>query len=75
MTEEILKVLKNNVVSFNEHDVIFSGDGDLIDLANKLEEAINYTHCCTKLRDEYSKPELDKYKNIKVEQTKGKSDM
>jgi hypothetical protein len=27
------------------------------------------------LRDEYLQPELDKYKNIKVEQTKGRSDM
>lgn len=30
-------------------------------------EAINYTHCCTELCEEYLQPELDKYKNIKVE--------
>ena len=40
-----------------------------------LEKAINYTHCCEGLRDEYLQPELDKYKNIKIERTKGKSDM
>jgi len=39
------------------------------------DEAINYTHRCTELRDEYLQPELDKYKNIKIERTKGKSDM
>ena len=44
-------------------------------LASMLEKAINYTRCCTELRDEYLQPELDKYKNIKVEQTKGRSDM
>ena len=42
---------------------------------NNLKEAINYTHCCTELREEYLQPELDKYKNIKVERTKGRSDM
>ena len=40
-----------------------------------VKEAINYTHSCTELRDEYLQPELDKYKNIKIERTKGKSDM
>ena len=34
------------------------------------ELAINYTRCCMELRDEYLQPELDKYKNIKVEKTK-----
>ena len=34
---------------------------------NAINEAINYTPCCTELRDEYLQPELDKYKNIKVE--------
>ena len=34
---------------------------------NAINEAINYTRCCEKLRDEYLQPELDKYKNIKVE--------
>ena len=45
------------------------------DALRAVEEAINYTHCCTELRDEYLQPELDKYKNIKIERTKGKSDM
>ena len=31
------------------------------------KEDINYTHCCTELCEEYLQPELDKYKNIKVE--------
>ena len=47
MTEEIIKILKSNVVSFNDHDVIFAGDGDLTDLANKLKQAINFIPCCT----------------------------
>jgi len=38
-------------------------------------QAINYTLSCTELRDEYLQPELDKYKNIKVGLTTGKSDM
>ena len=37
------------------------------------DEAINYTHSCTELRDEYLQPELDKYRYIK-RITKGKSD-
>jgi hypothetical protein len=45
------------------------------DVIEATEQAINYTRCCTELRDEYLQPELDKYKNIKVEQTKGISDM
>ena len=39
------------------------------------KEAINYTRCCEELRDEYLQPELDKYKHITIERTKGKSDM
>ena len=39
-----------------------------------LNKAMDYIHCCTELRDEYLQPELDKYKNIRVERTKGKSD-
>ena len=38
-------------------------------------KAINYTPCCEELREDYLQPELDKYKNIKVERTKGRSDM
>ena len=44
-------------------------------IIDSINEAINYTHSCTELRDEYLQPELDKYKNIKIERTKGKSDM
>jgi len=44
-------------------------------LKKEQEKAITVTHCCAELRDEYLQPELDKYKNIKVERTKGKSDM
>jgi hypothetical protein len=50
MTNKIIEVLKKNVVSFNDHDVIFGGDGDLTDLANELEQAINYTRCSTQLK-------------------------
>jgi hypothetical protein len=52
MTNKIIEVLKKNVVSFNDHDVIFGGDGDLTDLANELEQAINYTRCSTQLPTE-----------------------
>jgi len=48
---------------------------NVAEFVSKYLEAINYTHCCTELRDEYLQPELDKYKNIKVERTTGKSDM
>ena len=50
-------------------------DSFLIAFDQASEKAINYTRCCTELRDNYLKTELDKYKNIKVERTKGKSDM
>lgn len=49
MTKQIIKILKEHVVSFKDHDVIFGGDGDLTDLANKLKEAINFIPCCTEL--------------------------
>lgn len=42
---------------------------------NRLKAAINYTRCCEELCEEYLQPELDKYKNIKVERTKGRSDI
>ena len=49
------------------------------DIVSKIEQAINYSQCCKsdgeQLHDEYLQPELDKYKNIKVERTTGKSDM
>jgi hypothetical protein len=48
---------------------------ELTNLVNKLKESISATRSCTELRGEYLQPELDKYKNIKVEQTKGISDM
>lgn len=51
-------------VSYKEH----------LEIVNKLKEAITFTQCCTELRDEYLQTELDKYKNIKVERAKGKSD-
>jgi len=44
-------------------------------IAKALVKNINYIPCCTELRDEYLQPELDKYKNIKIERTKGRSDM
>ena len=48
---------------------------ELTNLVNELKEAINYTRCCEELCEEYLQPELDKYKNIKVERTKGRSDI
>jgi hypothetical protein len=57
----------------NRHYVKHVTDAKMI--LNKEQEAINYTRCCMELRDEYLQPELDKYMNIKVERTTGKSDM
>jgi hypothetical protein len=61
----------------NQEDLILL-DSEIQNIENLIDKdlkAINYTRCCTELRDEYLQPELDKYKNIKVEQTKGRSDM
>jgi hypothetical protein len=42
-------------------------------------EAINYTHCCKSdsehLCDKYLKPELDKYKHLKIEIIRGINDI
>jgi len=51
------------------------GFDEAIDLLKNNERAINVIQCSTQLPDEYLQPELDKYKNIKVERTTGKSDM
>ena len=47
----------------------------MVMFAEKELAAINYTRCCEELCEEYLQPELDKYKNIKVERTKGRSDI
>jgi hypothetical protein len=44
-------------------------------IVSKMEEAINYKISCMDFPDKYLKPELNKYKNIKIERTKGKSDI
>jgi hypothetical protein len=62
-----------------EKDFLDNNQNFLQDLVDETEKAINFIQCCKsdseQLRDEYLQPELDKYKNIKVERTTGKSDM
>ena len=60
MTKEIIEILKKNVVSFNDHDVIFGGEGDLTDLANEIEEAINYSQCCVGEAEQLPSIRIDK---------------
>lgn len=77
-SEELQKGAKDYLKQLNELDLLTLTDvgSSLPDLAEcNQAEAINYTRCCTELRDDYLKTELDKYKNIKVERTKGKSNM
>ena len=74
--KEIIKQLESKVKNCHNTNTIFdTRNYVLLDDVRKTIAAINYTHCCTELRDEYLQPELDKYKNIKIERTKGKSDM
>ena len=42
----------------NRHYVKHTTDAKMI--LNKEQEAINYTHCCEELRDEYLQPELER---------------
>ena len=58
-----------------ENNDVNTATNRIMEFIRDENEAINYTHSCTELRDEYLQPELDKYKNIKIERTKGKSDM
>jgi hypothetical protein len=68
LTKELVKQMTGNEVEDPQ-------EGDYQIAYYYLSKAMDYTRCCTELRDEYLQPELDKYKNIKVEQTKGRSDM
>jgi hypothetical protein len=53
MNEEILKVLiKNRGIDLDGSWLMNAEYNDLQVLANKIEEAINYTHCCKELRDD-----------------------
>jgi hypothetical protein len=74
--EEITKAVKKELFKSFDKESIDMIDAFLIsECIRETLIAINYTHCCTELREEYLQPELDKYKNIKVERTKGRSDM
>ena len=57
----------------NRHYTKHTTDAKMI--LNREQEAINFIPCCKELLDKYLQSELNKYKNIKVERTKGKSDM
>lgn len=47
MKEAILKTLRNMVTEDREgNPILYAMDDDLKLLTNKLNEAINYTHCC-----------------------------
>lgn len=71
-----LQELRNEVLSLrNMGELTKQTESILLHKLNALQEAINYTHCCTELREEYLQPELDKYKNIEVERTRGISDI
>ena len=63
--------LRTNNMTIPSETLEFMKDSSL----KALDQAINYTRCCEELRDEYLQPELDKYKHITIERTKGKSDM
>ena len=73
---DVIKTLTGLIKDVDNNDIDSLKDLylELIYLRSELQ-AINYTHCCTELCEEYLQPELDKYKNIKVERTKGRSDV
>jgi hypothetical protein len=80
MTKEEKENLAHNNYPYGSEMPIGSRDRSLYEnkkesFLNGLKAAINYTHCCTELREEYLQPELDKYKNIEVERTRGISDI
>ena len=51
MQEKILKILTlERVIDSNSNFKINAEYGDLIELAKKIETAINYTQCCTELQ-------------------------
>lgn len=78
--DEILEmIVKHTVSSRIEQGTDLIHEVYVNDFVDELIEAINVIHCCKsdseQLRDEYLQPQLNKYKNIKVERTKGRSDM
>ena len=53
MKEIILNVLKKMRTDYGNNEmIIFAQDSDLQVVADELEVAINYTHCCTELKAE-----------------------
>ena len=72
---ENTKIIKRLIQHYIEGSELTQDEHFEVRSLEKQLAAINYTRCCTELRDEYLQPELDKYKNIKIERTKGKSDM
>ena len=48
-TPEILKIFTKH--GFNEYNCPFFKSEDIVNIANELEKAINYTHSCTELKD------------------------
>ena len=73
---DVIKTLTGLIKDVDNNDIDSLKDLylELIYLRSELQ-AINYTRCCEELCEEYLQPELDKYKNIKVERTKGRSDI
>lgn len=53
MNEIILQTLKKMRTDYGGNEmIIFAQDSDLQVVANEIEEAINYTRCCTTLNSE-----------------------
>ena len=74
----LIEEFKKNNVNYDTKPMVDYVDDSFTDVLKSVigvVKKLNYTHCCDELRDEYLQPELDKYKNIKVERTTGKSDM
>ena len=71
--------LRNAISYCIENNDANTATNRIMEFIRDEKEAINFIRCCKsdseQLCDEYLQPELDKYKNIKVERTTGKSDI
>jgi hypothetical protein len=76
--KELHRLTKELIKQITGKEVEDTQDADYQIYYYYLSKAMDYTRCCEsdseQLRDEYLQPELDKYRNIKVERTTGKSD-
>ncbi len=57
MNEIILQTLKKMRTDYGGNEmIIFAQDSDLQVVANEIEKAINYTHCCEEFADGKCRP-------------------